>query len=84
MKRILLTAMAVLLLVCVLASCGKKPEAPTEPTNASDEVSTGAPTEPTTKPTTSTPTEAPTDTPTKPTTETPTEKPTETPTTAAP
>ena len=84
MKRILLTAMAVFLLVCVLASCGKKPEAPTEPTNASDEEATGAPTEPTTKPTTSTPTEAPTDTPTKPTTETPTEKPTETPTTAAP
>lgn len=84
MKRILLTAMAVLLLVCVLASCGKKPETSPDPTNASDEVSTGAPTEPTTKPTTSTPTEAPTDTPTKPTTETPTEKPTETPTTAAP
>ncbi|HBF15786.1 MAG TPA: hypothetical protein DDW30_08970 [Clostridiales bacterium] len=84
MKRILLTAMAVLLLVCVLASCGKKPETPPESTNASDEVSTGAPTEPTTKPTTSTPTEAPTDTPTKPTTEAPTEKPTEAPTTAAP
>lgn len=42
MKRILLTVMAVLLLVCILASCGKKPETPTEPTNSSDEVSTTA------------------------------------------
>ena len=42
MKRILLTAMAVLLLACVLASCGKKPETPPDPTNASDEVSTTA------------------------------------------
>lgn len=76
MKRILLTAMAVLLLVCLLASCGKKPETPPEPTNTSNEAQTDIPTAPATKPAT----EAPTETPT----ETPTEAPTEAPTTETP
>lgn len=68
MKRILLTAMAVLLLVFLLASCGEKTETPPEPSNTSNEALTDAPTAPVTKPSTEAPTEKPTE---KPTTETP-------------
>ena len=76
MKRILLTAMAVLLLVCLLASCGEKNETPPEPSNTSNEALTDAPTAPATKPATEAPTEKPT--------EKLTEKPTEAPTTETP
>ena len=68
MKRILLTAMAVLLLVCLLASCGEKNETPPKPSNTSNEALTDAPTAPVTKPSTEAPTEKPTESPT---TETP-------------
>ena len=68
MKRILLTAMAVLLLVFLLASCGEKTETPPEPSNTSNEALTDAPTAPVTTPSTEAPTEKPTE---KPTTETP-------------
>lgn len=72
MKRILLTAMAVLLLVCLLASCGEKNETPPEPSNTSNEALTDAPTAPATKPATEAPTEKTTEKPTEaPTTETP-------------
>ena len=67
MKRILLTAMAVLLLVFLLASCGEKTETPPEPSNTSNEALTDAPTAPVTKPSTEVPTEKPTtETPDKP------------------
>lgn len=67
MKRILLTAMAVLLLVFLLASCGEKTETPPEPSNTSNEALTDAPTAPVTKPSTEAPTEKPTtETPDKP------------------
>lgn len=68
MKRILLTAMAVLLLVFLLASCGEKNETPPEPSNTSNKALTDAPTAPVTKPSTEAPTEKLTE---KPTTETP-------------
>ena len=72
MKRILLTAMAVLLLVFLLASCGEKNETPPEPSNTSNKALTDAPTAPVTKPSTEAPTEKLTEKLTeKPTTETP-------------